>query len=213
MAASYPSASKTFATISNGQASDAVQLNGVYDEVTAVEQGLLAGLQHALKPLTTALYDLGSSVLRWRALYLSGDANIAGAVNVTGAITAGSMVWGGRVSVGLPASNVFAAGNQNNVALSATAALWYVSSNDATNTTVITGIAARTTYDFVFVQNTGANRVTFKSGDTNSSVGNRIQTPRSVDLALDSGDGVSIHYDAGSLIWRIFGYRDGTAGS
>ena len=84
MAASYPSSAKTFATISNGQASDAVQINGVYDEVTAVEQGLLSGLQHTFKPLTTGLYDLGTSVLRWKDLWLSGNANVGGALTTTG---------------------------------------------------------------------------------------------------------------------------------
>ena len=213
MAASYPSSAKTFATISNGQASDAVQINGVYDEVTAVEQGLLAGLQHTFKPLTTALYDLGTTTLRWRDLWLSRNATVGGTLDVAGISTLVGVALGGRLSVSTPASTVFGAGSQNNVALGATATIWYVSSSDGTNTTSVTGIAARSTYDLVCVVNTGSNRVSFANGSLSSSAGNRIQTPGGATLALDAGDGALFHYDAGSTIWRVFGYRDGTAGA
>lgn len=71
MPASYPSSVKTYTTkIDNVDYPQAAHINELQDEVTAVEQGLLNGFQHTLKPLTDASYDLGASTLRWRRVYL-----------------------------------------------------------------------------------------------------------------------------------------------
>ena len=44
MPASYPTAAKTFATITNATTSDAAQINEPREEITAIEQDLIAGL-------------------------------------------------------------------------------------------------------------------------------------------------------------------------
>jgi len=75
-AASYPSSVKTFTTKANGDAIQAAHINDLQDEVTAIEGGLLNGLAHALKPVSDATYDLGTTLLQWRHLYLSGTATI-----------------------------------------------------------------------------------------------------------------------------------------
>lgn len=76
-AASYPSSVKSFTTKATTDTIQAAHVNDLQDEVTAVENGLLNGLAHTIKPLTDAAYDLGTSLLRWRNLYLSGELTLA----------------------------------------------------------------------------------------------------------------------------------------
>jgi hypothetical protein len=66
----------------------AVQKFGVYlssDKLTLQNSGGtgLHFLEH-LYPFSTSVYDLGSSSLKWKDLYLSGDANIGTDANITG---------------------------------------------------------------------------------------------------------------------------------
>jgi hypothetical protein len=77
-AASYPSAVKSFTAKSTGDVIQVTHVTGIEDEVVAIEQGLLNGLQHALKPLVTGTYDLGTSSLRWRDLFLGRTLSIQG---------------------------------------------------------------------------------------------------------------------------------------
>lgn len=65
MAASYPSAAKTFTTKSNGDTIDASDPNSIQDEVTAVESGLINGIAHVLKPDTDVARTLGTDSFRW----------------------------------------------------------------------------------------------------------------------------------------------------
>ena len=88
MAASYPSAIKTFATRSNGQTIDASHVNDLQDEVAALETALLNGLAHHLK-FTDATYDIGASgATRPRDLYLSRDLIVGDQVAVGGGVSA-----------------------------------------------------------------------------------------------------------------------------
>jgi hypothetical protein len=224
MAASYPSSAKTFTTIANGDDSDAAQINAAYDEITAVEQALLNGLAHGLKPSSTNAYDLGTSLLEWRDLHLKRAASIGGAValgstlGVAGLATfaAGALLNGGPWRLAddaVYAPSAYGAGSQNDVAVPAAAVLFLAASSDATSTTAITGIAARTGYDALLVSNKSANRITLKHQSASSVAANRITAPGLADLVLDPGDGCILFYDLGSGYWRTFGYRTGTAGA
>jgi hypothetical protein len=78
--ASYPGAVKSFTTKTDGpgQTIFAAHINDLQDEVVAIENGLINGLGHVLKPLSNATYDLGSSSLRWNNLFLAGNVTRTG---------------------------------------------------------------------------------------------------------------------------------------
>ncbi|MEM4217066.1 MAG: hypothetical protein QXZ09_03500 [Candidatus Methanomethylicaceae archaeon] len=65
MPASYPSSVKFFSTKVTGQTIEAVHINEPQDEITAIEQGLLQGLQHDLIPDSSDTRSLGSNSRQW----------------------------------------------------------------------------------------------------------------------------------------------------
>jgi hypothetical protein len=77
-AASYPSGTKSFTTKTSGQTIASSHVNEIQDEIVAIENGLLSGLAHVIKPLTDATYDLGASGKQWKNLYLSGSLIVGG---------------------------------------------------------------------------------------------------------------------------------------
>jgi hypothetical protein len=81
MPASYPNSVKVFTTKTTGQTILASHINEPQDEITAIEQGLLQGLAHALFPNTDAGQDLGTTTKRWRNLLVQKIA--AGITNAT----------------------------------------------------------------------------------------------------------------------------------
>lgn len=73
MPASYPSSVKSFtAKADSVDIVQAAHINDIQDEVTAIEQGLVNGFQHVVKPLTNDATDLGTTTLRWRNIWFSG---------------------------------------------------------------------------------------------------------------------------------------------
>ena len=86
MAASYPSAAKSFTPIVDAvDYPQAAQVNAIYDEVTALETALLTtGLAHDLK-FVDATYDLGKSgATRPRDGFFSRNVTIGGTLTVSG---------------------------------------------------------------------------------------------------------------------------------
>jgi hypothetical protein len=81
MPASYPNSVKVFTTKTTGQTILASHINEPQDEITAIEQGLLQGLAHALFPSTDVGQDLGTTTKRWRQLLVQKIA--AGITNAT----------------------------------------------------------------------------------------------------------------------------------
>jgi hypothetical protein len=81
MSASYPNSVKVFTTKTTGQVIQASHINEPQDEITAIEQGLLQGLAHALFPNTDAGKDLGTTTRRWRNLLV--QKIVAGITNAT----------------------------------------------------------------------------------------------------------------------------------
>jgi hypothetical protein len=82
MAASYPTSAKTWATINNGDTVQAAHPNELHEEVTAIEQDLLAGLP-------VARGGTGNTTLTQYGV-LTGNA--AGAIVATAAGTAGQVL-------------------------------------------------------------------------------------------------------------------------
>jgi microcystin-dependent protein len=81
MSATYPSGVKTFTPIQDGiDRTQASQVNQVYDEVTALENALLNGVAHPLKPSTDATQDVGSASKQFKDLYVSGNIYQGGSV-------------------------------------------------------------------------------------------------------------------------------------
>jgi hypothetical protein len=87
MAASYPSSTKTFSTKAGGGTVEAAHVNDLQDEVASVETGLLSGLAHVLKPLNDAAYDLGTTLLKWKDAFLSGNLSVGGTSSLAGVIS------------------------------------------------------------------------------------------------------------------------------
>lgn len=71
MAASYPSAVKSFTTKSASDTIEADHVNALQDEVVALETAILNGFAHGLRPNADATYDLGTAALQFRDEYLS----------------------------------------------------------------------------------------------------------------------------------------------
>lgn len=69
-AASYPTSVKVFTTKAQNETIQPAHMNDVQDEITAIEQGLLNGFAHTLKPSTDGGQALGTSALRWKNLSL-----------------------------------------------------------------------------------------------------------------------------------------------
>lgn len=88
MPASYPSSIFTFTTVNNGDTSDASQIDNPVAEIIAVETGLINGFQHVLKPLSNIGYDLGTTALAWKSLFLGGSSS--GNLQVKAAAVAGA---------------------------------------------------------------------------------------------------------------------------
>lgn len=99
MAASYPSSVKTFTTKVDGAGNIifAAHVNDLQDEVIAVEQGLLNGVAHDLKPSTDAARLLGASAFRWKQLLLGLGTITADqpAIDITGTWSAAGVVFTG----------------------------------------------------------------------------------------------------------------------
>lgn len=208
--ASYPSSAKTFATRSNGSAIDAAHINDLQDEVTAVEQGLLSGIAHALKPLTTNLYDLGTSLLKFRTLYLSGDLSVGGNGGVSGtlAVTGATTLTGGQTgatvynSVDGSSLASLTTGNNNNVTLPSTSTIVYLS---GTGTPSLTGMTAGVMGRRVTLLNVGAVTVSITHEDTNSTAANRFACPGQSTVSVRRNGGVDAIYQTTSSRWCIVG--------
>lgn len=80
----YPTSVAAFANKSDGvDTVAAAHINALQDEITAIETGLISGVQHDLKPQATGTYDLSTSALKFRDLYLSRDAYVGGVVRAS----------------------------------------------------------------------------------------------------------------------------------
>ncbi|MEM4360394.1 MAG: discoidin domain-containing protein [Candidatus Bilamarchaeaceae archaeon] len=65
MPASYPNSVKFFTTKVTGQTIEAAHVNEPQDEITAIEQGLLQGLQHDLIPDASDTRSVGTPTRQW----------------------------------------------------------------------------------------------------------------------------------------------------
>lgn len=91
MAASYPSSIKTFVTRVDGAGNIifAAHMNDVQDEINAIETGLINGVQHVLRPDSSANNrDIGLTTARFRDLFAKGTIDVD-----QGTITADDPAW------------------------------------------------------------------------------------------------------------------------
>jgi hypothetical protein len=88
----YPSSVISFSLKVDNDDIEAEHVNTLQTEVTALEDGLLNGFAHILKPTTHNTRDLGLTGTRWKDLYLAGNADVDGALDVAGALTVGGVV-------------------------------------------------------------------------------------------------------------------------
>ena len=87
MAASFPSALKTFTTKVAGETIQPAHVNDLQLEVAAIETALLSGAAMTLKPSAANTYDLGTSTYTWRNLYLAGTSTLGGAVTASSTVS------------------------------------------------------------------------------------------------------------------------------
>jgi hypothetical protein len=84
MAASYPSATKSFTTKTDSPTSTifAAHVNDLQDEVVAVENGLRTGLAHNILPDTDNTRDLGSASKQFNDIFLGGTISVSGGLQL-----------------------------------------------------------------------------------------------------------------------------------
>lgn len=84
MSASYPSSVRSFTTKLDGPGNTifAAYVNDPQDEIAAIEDGLLNGVGHALKPSVGGAQDLGTAGLPWGNVRVSG-LQLASATTIT----------------------------------------------------------------------------------------------------------------------------------
>ncbi|MCR4340640.1 MAG: hypothetical protein NUW01_12235 [Gemmatimonadaceae bacterium] len=147
---------KTFATISNGDTIDASDPNDIQDEVNAVENALLNGIAHIVKPTTTATYDLGTSSKVWGVLYAT-SLNVSGfathSVSAGGTGDNGILIRNSTAGTGNSASfgltNDASASVQANLILTSstyTPATYFLASGLALANTLAGGISIAATH-------------------------------------------------------------------
>ena len=224
MAASYPSAIKTFATRSNGQTIDASQVNDLQDEVNAIEAGLLNGTA----PLTSsnatvaALSVLGPSTFVGGVTFSSGgvtstvtffkQATFSSGITVSGAaglLVTGPVLFQGNVQVGLN-SVVLSTGETTALSLS-TATCWLVSSTGASTGIIstISGIArGNQAGDILLLNNNGNATWNIQHAGSSAASSARIVTPNGLTISVQIHEGVGLFYDGSN--WRVFSMAQST---
>lgn len=85
----YPTSVTSFSVKATNDIIEAAHPNTSETEINAIESGLLNGLAHHVIPLTTALYDLGSTSFRWRDLWLSRNLTVGNTATIAGSLTSG----------------------------------------------------------------------------------------------------------------------------
>ena len=76
--ATYPGGVAAFSTHNNGDVLQPQDINNPNAEIVAIETALLNGFQHALKPLTDNVFDLGDSSHAWKNLWTKGTVQLNG---------------------------------------------------------------------------------------------------------------------------------------
>jgi cytoskeletal protein CcmA (bactofilin family) len=84
--------------VSTGHTHDGTASEGAPIEVLGPSQDIIATVS-TLRPKTTNTVDLGTTTLRYKDLYLEGNADIDGTVNVEGATTLQSTLAAGNVTI------------------------------------------------------------------------------------------------------------------
>jgi hypothetical protein len=83
MSASYPTSIKSFSNRSAGQTIGAAHVNDLQDEVSALETGLLNGLQHGLTVATGGVTVSTGNTVLGQNLSVAGNSTIAGSLVVS----------------------------------------------------------------------------------------------------------------------------------
>ena len=181
MAATYPGGAKSFTTKTNGQTIDPAHVNDLQDEVTAVEQDLIAGLPVAR----------------------GGTGNTSAGTSGQALVSDGTKFTPTTVALGTPTEQTTTAtGTQNNFNLSAR--YTYLRCTGAaprfTGFTVAgSAPQAGDTVVLAFLGTTG--RVDHESGA--STVANRVITPSTQGQICGANGMITLVYDTTTDRWRM----------
>lgn len=196
--ATYPAGVVSFTTKTAGQTIQSAHINTIQAEITAVENALLNGLAHIVKPLTDATYDLGTVAARWRDGFFSRN------VTIGGTLTAPALVGGWTIvtSTSTGTLNDFAPGLVGNTVLRM---------NNATLAT-ITGFSGGADGQLVEVQSVGAGQVDTSHQDTASTTAadRLINIAASGHTSAAAGAGTLLYrYDGTTARWRLVQHTQG----
>jgi hypothetical protein len=202
--ATYPAGVVSFTTKTAGQTIQSAHVNTIQAEITAIENALLNGLAHVVKPLTDATYDLGTGAFRWRDGFFSRNVTIGGTLGVTGPLTAPALIGGWTVvtSTSTGTLNDFAPGLVGNTV---------VRMNNATLAT-ITGFAGGADGQQLVVESVGAGEVDLPHQSTSSTTaGDRLINVATSGLTpLAPGVGIAAYvYDGTATRWRLVAHEQG----
>jgi hypothetical protein len=205
--ATYPAGVVSFTTKTAGQTIQSAHVNTIQAEITAIENALLNGLAHVVKPLTDATYDLGTGAFRWRDAFFSRNVTIGGTLAVTGTLTAPALIGGWTVvtSTSTGTLNDFAPGLVGNTV---------VRMNNATLAT-ITGFAGGADGQQLVVESVGAGEVDLpyatSAAGLGSAAANRLFNVATSGLTpLAPGVGIAAYvYDGTATRWRLVAHEQG----
>lgn len=199
--ATYPAGVVSFTTKTAGQTIQSAHVNTIQAEITAVENALLNGLAHVVKPLTDATYDLGTGSFRWRDGFFSRNVTMGGTLTVP-ALVGG---WTVVTSTSTGTLNDFAPGLVGNTV---------VRMNNATLAT-ITGFSGGADGQRLIVESVGAGQVDFayatSAAGLVSAAANRLfNFATSGNTSEAAGVGTAEYvYDGTAARWRLVAHEQG----
>lgn len=230
--ASYPTAPKSFTTKASGDVVQAAHVNDAQDEIAAVEQGLLNGLDHhvsltAGKRLTFA----GTSTTGTTGpSILSGASGFDIAGNSVGLrlVTSGYTVaffsiddaltdatWSGITSMHMGATTFEIQNGEHLSGILSTAQITADTNNWSPGTggkrivrtqsdasRNVTGLVAVSNQRLTLI-NGGAQDIVLVHESASSTAANRFLCPGSGNFTLNANDSVELWYDSVSVRWRV----------
>lgn len=203
MAASFPGAVKTFTTKNTGDVIQPADVNDLQDEVNAIE----AGIRNGTAPLNSSNSTLTN-------LSVTANSTIAGALNVGGAMTIGTLDVGSvstfaagvtflsRWSVGTSTAATLSTGNTDDLAIPSSIGTLRLTANSSGST--LTGFAVSggaANRQMLLLQEISGNAVVL-GHRTGSASSNQIACPGNTALTIRANGGVWLVYDNNIPTWR-----------
>lgn len=220
----YPSGVYSATPVSNGQIIDASRDNAQDAELTALSNGLLNGIAHAVTVSTGGLTVSTGSVniggpSSLATVHVNGASTFVGAVTFSSGVTfsaaptfstgltvsAGTAILTGQVRYGTQSMTLSGGSSRfDNLAVASSATVVYIGSNSTQ--VLITGITGGTDGRVIYlINNQNGVIVTIGANDANSSADCRIQLSSNTNKALNALGTIGLTYSTATNFWYGLG--------